>query len=371
MHEFDDSDKSIKQGSSAEGKSEDRWELSSTKTHDYNKYVWHKELLPGWHPSQNRRIIAIGDVHGMLHSLKKLLKRVDYDPKSDTVVLIGDVAAKHPSIHESLKTIRYCREHSFQAVRGNHDQYIIIWRNWMEHHRKDFVREVALEEYLADEEATLEYDDWLSADAPSEELKKTLPEGMKWKTQHFEIARRLPKSDFRWMMACSLTLYLHPIRTYFVHAGLFPWKLPGESHSRDPTSILSLKENKEPYTMLEMRNVKAGRKATKSKNKGHPWYSMWNEVMTVYDQFSEKNDEKPRDAFSVVYGHWAAKGLKIKPWSIGLDSGCVYGRGLSALVIGQDRTEDPQHHKRGKSDKYLVRIRDVDATVVKITCPSP
>ena len=35
----------------------------------------------------------------------------------------------------------------------------------------------------------------------------------------------------------------------------------------------------------------------------------------------------------VVYGHWATQGLKIKDNSIGLDSGCVYGGQLSALIL--------------------------------------
>jgi hypothetical protein len=26
------------------------------------------------------------------------------------------------------------------------------------------------------------------------------------------------------------------------------------------------------------------------------------------------------------YGHWAARGLEVKPHSLGLDSGCVYGQ---------------------------------------------
>ena len=51
----------------------------------------------------------------------------------------------------------------------------------------------------------------------------------------------------------------------------------------------------------------------------------------------------PKDAedgdkgrMTVVYGHDARSGLKIakgSTWTYGLDSGCVYGRKLSALVL--------------------------------------
>lgn len=35
----------------------------------------------------------------------------------------------------------------------------------------------------------------------------------------------------------------------------------------------------------------------------------------------------------IIYGHWARKGLYIKENSIGLDSGCVYGKELSAVIL--------------------------------------
>ncbi len=35
----------------------------------------------------------------------------------------------------------------------------------------------------------------------------------------------------------------------------------------------------------------------------------------------------------VLYGHWATAGLTIRPRTIGLDSGCVYGGRLSACIL--------------------------------------
>lgn len=39
----------------------------------------------------------------------------------------------------------------------------------------------------------------------------------------------------------------------------------------------------------------------------------------------------------VVFGHWAQRGLVVRPNAIGLDSGCVYGGELTALIL-PDRT---------------------------------
>lgn len=39
---------------------------------------------------------------------------------------------------------------------------------------------------------------------------------------------------------------------------------------------------------------------------------------------------------TVIYGHTSSRGLDINRWTIGLDSGCVGGKRLSALILGPD-----------------------------------
>ncbi len=39
----------------------------------------------------------------------------------------------------------------------------------------------------------------------------------------------------------------------------------------------------------------------------------------------------------VIYGHWARKGLTIRNHTIGLDSGCVYGKFLSAFILEEKK----------------------------------
>ena len=41
---------------------------------------------------------------------------------------------------------------------------------------------------------------------------------------------------------------------------------------------------------------------------------------------------------TVVYGHAASRDLDIRRWTVGLDTGCLYGRRLTALVLTR-----PQH----------------------------
>ncbi len=49
---------------------------------------------------------------------------------------------------------------------------------------------------------------------------------------------------------------------------------------------------------------------------------------------------------TVVYGHWSARGLEVRPNRIGLDSGCVWGGQLSAVRLGDRavfQVECPQY----------------------------
>ncbi|MGE3173399.1 MAG: metallophosphoesterase [Planctomycetota bacterium] len=48
-------------------------------------------------------------------------------------------------------------------------------------------------------------------------------------------------------------------------------------------------------------------------------------------------DDFYRGRRRVVFGHWARRGLVVRPQCVGLDSGCVYGGKLSAWIAEEDR----------------------------------
>ncbi len=48
-------------------------------------------------------------------------------------------------------------------------------------------------------------------------------------------------------------------------------------------------------------------------------------------------DDWYRGQKRVVFGHWARRGLVVRPQCVGLDTGCVYGGELSAWVAEEDR----------------------------------
>jgi hypothetical protein len=101
----------------------------------------------------------------------------------------------------------------------------------------------------------------------------------------------------RWMD--KLPAFIETKEFIAVHGGIVPGEHPSESVRRDILTIRTWNEKKHTH--------------------GDEYDAPW------HDLYEGKK--------LVVYGHWAAQGLKIKENSIGLDSGCVYGRTLSAVVL--------------------------------------
>ncbi|MBE7438893.1 MAG: serine/threonine protein phosphatase [Spirochaetales bacterium] len=101
----------------------------------------------------------------------------------------------------------------------------------------------------------------------------------------------------------NLPLYLHIDSFLVVHAGL----MPGVPVEKTPARIL-----------LHIRTWDGTGKILN--HSSHPaWHESYSGPPVV------------------IYGHWARQGLHRGPYSIGLDSGCVYGRQLSAYIAEEDR----------------------------------
>ncbi len=73
-------------------------------------------------------------------------------------------------------------------------------------------------------------------------------------------------------------------------------------------------EKTEPYILTQIRTWDGEGKDMKNLD-NPPWYELYKGEKTV------------------VYGHWAAKGLNVREKTIGLDSGCCFGGKLSLLHL--------------------------------------
>lgn len=121
---------------------------------------------------------------------------------------------------------------------------------------------------------------------------------------HRRDAERLSDADWRWLEARPLWIELPEHRAIVVHAGLVP--------------NVPLAEQR-PFDLMNLRSIRPDGTPSKRVDDGEPWAKLW-----------------PGPEL-VVFGHDAVRGFQRWPHAIGLDTGCVYGGALSALILPERR----------------------------------
>jgi bis(5'-nucleosyl)-tetraphosphatase (symmetrical) len=254
---------------------------------------------------------AIGDIQGCGETLRRLLERIGFATSGDRLWLVGDLVNRGP---RSLDVLRWAREHEDRlvCVLGNHDLHL-IGRAFGT--RKPKKRDTLDDVLGAPERAELI--DWL---------------------------RRRP--------------LLHREGAHvLVHAGLLPaWTL-GEAddlardleaslRAPDPAGWLTeIFRGPTPRWTPELDRPDALRAALQALTR----LRTCDGDGRVDDDYSGPPDGaaagfRPwfdwptrRDPeVTPIFGHWAALGLHLTPQLLGLDSGCVWGRALTAIRL-EDR----------------------------------
>jgi hypothetical protein len=161
------------------------------------------------------RTFVIGDVHGCIDELDRLLERFALT-RGDEVVLVGDLVNKGP---DSVEVVRRCIEIGAKAVLGNHDDLLL--------------RCVAARREDDDDE---------------------FPDGIR------KIARKLADDELAWMEDLPLLRALPAHDVLVTHAGLRPGLRP---------------ERQDRSHLLTMRSIRADGSASKRIDEGVPWASLW------------------------------------------------------------------------------------------------
>lgn len=122
--------------------------------------------------------------------------------------------------------------------------------------------------------------------------------------EHSKIARALGAEDIAWLLESPWFIECEDMDHLFVHAGFIP-------------NVKLTQQN--PRLMMNMRSVLNDGTVT-AKNVLHcEWARLWKGPQTV------------------VFGHDAYRGLQVHQFAKGIDTGCVYGGRLTALLLPENR----------------------------------
>jgi bis(5'-nucleosyl)-tetraphosphatase (symmetrical) len=254
---------------------------------------------------------VIGDVQGCFRTLEQLVRRLGFDPAEDRIVLVGDLVNRGPRSAEVLRWAVSLGDR-VEAVLGNHDLHLIAQHLEVARPR----RRDTVEDVLAARDRD-ELVDWL---------------------------RRRP---FIWRRGDDVV----------IHGGLFPgWTLAAaeelaaeaaaELRSDAGPELLERIETEPPVAWRDdlprtrrlTATVQALTRLRVCHRDGTPEAGFHGPPAEAppgtlpWFDFAERR----RDEATVLFGHWSALGLYFGPQAIGLDTGCVWGRELTAIRL-EDR----------------------------------
>ncbi|KAJ5948822.1 Molybdenum cofactor biosynthesis MoeB [Penicillium verhagenii] len=242
---------------------------------------------------KEKRLIVVGDVHGCKEELVALLDKVSFSKANgDHLIFAGDLINKGP---DSGGVVDLAREHSASCVRGNHEDRVLLLR-----------REVVSANAMTE----------------AEEVQSQIfsEKGLKERA----LARLLTDEQAQWLETCPVILDVGYVQgmgqVAVVHAGLVPG--------------VDL-EKQDPSTVMTMRTIDLDTHVPSASHDGLNWAKLFDKHQSILSKSIKHSIGEDRNSqpTTVIYGHDAKKSLNIRTYTKGLDTGCVKGGKLTAMVI--------------------------------------
>jgi len=255
--------------------------------------------------------VVFGDLQGCLPCLERLIRQVERDAPGAPWWFCGDVVNRGPA---SLETLRFVRDLGARAVTvlGNHDLHLlaVAW-GIRKAHRSDTLHEILA---APDRAALL---DWLRtrplAHLDGDHLMVHAGVLPAWDAAQTvalagEVSTALGGAD---PLSFLQTMYGN-------EPAAWDERLRGADRHRVVVNALTRLRFCTPEGVMEF----ATKDAADAAPPGHlPWF--------------EVPDRRTR-GLTVVFGHWSQLGLMQRPGLLALDTGCVWGRQLTAVQLATD-----------------------------------
>ncbi|MDH5692664.1 MAG: symmetrical bis(5'-nucleosyl)-tetraphosphatase [Gammaproteobacteria bacterium] len=254
---------------------------------------------------------AIGDVQGCFAALQKLLQKIRFDDKHDTLWFVGDIVNRGP---QSLETLRFVKDLGQNAVTvlGNHDLHLLAVAHGVTHQRKPDTMDPILAAPDRDElmdwirhQALLHYDPDLNAVMVHAGISPM------WDLQQAIDNAREMESVFR---GDDYVDFLN------VMYGNTPdnWRDDLEGVERLRYITNSFTRMRYCYEDGRLNMDQKGPPGSQAPGL-MPWYAL--------------TTRKPIAA-DIIFGHWSTLGNPGFEKIFALDTGCLWGGKLSAMEVG-------------------------------------
>ncbi len=252
---------------------------------------------------------AIGDVQGCFEPLQRLLERIEFNPTEDTLWFAGDLVNRGP---QSLHVLRFIKSLGSQAkvVLGNHDLHLLA----VYYGDHDVRKSDTFSDLLAADDAP-DLLNWLK-------LQPLVYCENNWCMSHAGIPAQ-------WSIEQALALS-NEVQSAMMgdQAKAFFQKIYGNQSNHWHSSLTGMDRLRTIVNYLtRMRFVGPNGELDLLSKEG---------VGTAPDGFLPWFKVQPRTSndHKLLFGHWAALKGKTNTDNIyALDTGCVWGRQLSALRL--------------------------------------
>ena len=254
---------------------------------------------------------AIGDLQGCYTPLQRLLEKLQFDPSADRLWFVGDLVNRGP---DSLAVLRYVKSLGDQAVvvLGNHDLHLLtVASGFVKAHRGDTLKDILQAPDRDELVAWLRHRPLLHCDLGYSMVHAGLLPS--WTiAQALALAHEV-ETALRGPNYLNFLAHMYGNQPDRWHDDLRGWdRLRLITNAFTRLRICTVEGTMEFSHKGELADVPAG---------FIPWYEVPGRLSA---------DE------TIVCGHWSAQGLRIKSKLLALDTGCLWGRCLSAVRL-EDR----------------------------------
>lgn len=260
---------------------------------------------------------AIGDVQGCSEELRALLARLKFSADRDRIWFVGDLVNRGPRSLESLRFVRDLGDNAI-VVLGNHDLHLLaVATGCQEGKKADTFADILA---APDRDTLL---DWLSSrplahfDSVHGDLMIHAGLVPQWSAQQ----------------ACALAAEVEAALGTDARAVLE--HMYGDEPDRWSEDLRGTDRIRFTINVLTRLRVCTTDGRINLSMKGKPAPPLPGSRSNELPWF-EIPQRRSRDV-RIVFGHWSALGLVLAPGLVGLDTGCVWGRALTAFDLDVER----------------------------------